>query len=677
MKKFLIYSSIIIFILVSSILIFSCTSEPDYLVLEEPEKSESLEGRSNQEIPPEVEEILHIYEKAVRTRNSGLLEEILTDDALLRFNERSLNQNEIRGLEAIAEFRLMFFGDFGPQEDFRLGEIENTEGDGGYIAIGFEYPYANGNEWFHFRIENGIWRMHTIEITLHQEGECVTNMYQALTDYNRDGFLNGDERTELFNFTWRFYDAPHDVGNQVDEFFDINQDNFIDKGEQRRAAEIHFVLAPQFLRDMFPWENFHIMLDFNEDGIISHEESEQILDYILGELDLNIDRDYLIDMLTWTPFPDALYLPVPREVMNILDTLADANGDGIIDKREHELILTSLVPAHRPPENYLEKAIDRNRDGEIHSSEIKLIMQDSAMGRGMIAEGAEPPYDIRTPIDEMLDHDRDGHVSAEDIEIAILAFSGDTDLVPELSQEFRERLDSNSDGRIEHREIEEGRELFFYPHPVDNNNNFDRELDVNHDGFIDPFELGITAGMTNKGEVPPFDEQINIVRRRSEEDQPDEKTTSTVEEVKSEKGSEYYRKLGTIQDKTLAVVTLSIGTDKIDQETANGVIVFVENAFVNVGKVKVIDRANIQEIFKEYKFQASGVIDETTAVEIGKLSGADIIVIGSINRVGGIFYLNIKLIAVQTAEIVGSSIGQAADATEFLEMTNQAVYKLF
>ena len=103
----------------------------------------------------------------------------------------------------------------------------------------------------------------------------------------------------------------------------------------------------------------------------------------------------------------------------------------------------------------------------------------------------------------------------------------------------------------------------------------------------------------------------------------------------------------------------------------------MENAFVNVGKVKVIDRANIQEIFKEYKFQSSGVIDETTAVEIGKRSGADIIVIGSINRVGGIFYLNIKLIAVQTAEIVGSSIGQAADATEFLEMTNQAVYKLF
>lgn len=75
--------------------------------------------------------------------------------------------------------------------------------------------------------------------------------------------------------------------------------------------------------------------------------------------------------------------------------------------------------------------------------------------------------------------------------------------------------------------------------------------------------------------------------------------------------------------------------------------------------------------------KSTGSIDESTAVKIGQLSGADIIVIGRINRVGGQFYLNIKLITVENAEIIRSSIAQAPDATGFLEMANQSVYKLF
>jgi hypothetical protein len=61
----------------------------------------------------------------------------------------------------------------------------------------------------------------------------------------------------------------------------------------------------------------------------------------------------------------------------------------------------------------------------------------------------------------------------------------------------------------------------------------------------------------------------------------------------------------------------------------------------------------------------------------GMLSGADIIVIGSISYVGRQYYLNIKLISVETGEIIGSSIDIADDATGFYEMCNQAVYKLF
>jgi PBP1b-binding outer membrane lipoprotein LpoB len=98
---------------------------------------------------------------------------------------------------------------------------------------------------------------------------------------------------------------------------------------------------------------------------------------------------------------------------------------------------------------------------------------------------------------------------------------------------------------------------------------------------------------------------------------------------------------------------------------------------VNVGKVRVVDRQNIARIVKEYEFQQSQLTDETTAVRIGKLSGADIIVIGSISYVGERYYLNIKLISVETGEIIGSSIAGSAQASEFYDMCNEAVYRLF
>ena len=99
--------------------------------------------------------------------------------------------------------------------------------------------------------------------------------------------------------------------------------------------------------------------------------------------------------------------------------------------------------------------------------------------------------------------------------------------------------------------------------------------------------------------------------------------------------------------------------------------------WTKIGKVRVVDRQNIAKIVKGYEFQASDLTDESTAVEIGKLAGADIIVIGSINFVGKKYYLNVKLIAVETAEIIGSSISDADDSSEFYEMSNDAVYKLF
>ncbi len=201
----------------------------------------------------------------------------------------------------------------------------------------------------------------------------------------------------------------------------------------------------------------------------------------------------------------------------------------------------------------------------------------------------------------------------------------------------------------------------------------DQELDKNVNGFVEPEEIGIAAGFTEGRPIPSFDERLEQLGWQ--EERVAETTGTKTEETRFE--SEYYKKLGMIQDKKLAVMGINRGTKNVNEETASGVMVFIENAFVNVGKVRVVDRQNIAKIVKEYEFQLSDLADESTAVEIGKLSGADIIVIGSISYVGDMYYLNIKLVSVETAEIIGSSIADAVNAKEFYEMCNEAVFKLF
>ncbi len=220
-----------------------------------------------------------------------------------------------------------------------------------------------------------------------------------------------------------------------------------------------------------------------------------------------------------------------------------------------------------------------------------------------------------------------------------------------------------------------GIDLYLLPRPVNPREPFDSQQDRNRDGFVDPVEIGIAAGVSGLGDIPAFPERLE--RMELEIARESETTVEEQQEGRETYESEFSIKLGRIQDQKLAVVGITSRTRTIEEETAAGVMVFIENAFVNVGKVRVVDRENIAKIVKEYEFQGSDLTDESTAVEIGKLSGADIIVIGSISYVGEIYYLNIKLISVETAEIIGSSIADAVSAKEFYEMCNDAVFKLF
>jgi hypothetical protein len=99
---------------------------------------------------------------------------------------------------------------------------------------------------------------------------------------------------------------------------------------------------------------------------------------------------------------------------------------------------------------------------------------------------------------------------------------------------------------------------------------------------------------------------------------------------------------------TIAVVSIA------SKDTESAVFVVDELAFiiVSAGSFKVVDRKSLEAIRSEQDFQTSGEVDDDSAVSIGKLLGANVVITGSISGVGSTRRLRLKALDVMTAEIV-------------------------
>jgi len=73
---------------------------------------------------------------------------------------------------------------------------------------------------------------------------------------------------------------------------------------------------------------------------------------------------------------------------------------------------------------------------------------------------------------------------------------------------------------------------------------------------------------------------------------------------------------------------------------------------VNLRRFKVMERAALEKVLKEQKLQTSGVVDEKTAVNVGKIAGADAIIIGDISVVGGYAKVTARVIDTETSETI-------------------------
>jgi hypothetical protein len=79
----------------------------------------------------------------------------------------------------------------------------------------------------------------------------------------------------------------------------------------------------------------------------------------------------------------------------------------------------------------------------------------------------------------------------------------------------------------------------------------------------------------------------------------------------------------------------------------------LRSELVQTGKVRVLERSEMDKILKEQGFQKSGACDQAEcAVEAGKLLSVDRMAVGSVGKIGDLFTLSVRLLDVGTGEVV-------------------------
>jgi len=87
------------------------------------------------------------------------------------------------------------------------------------------------------------------------------------------------------------------------------------------------------------------------------------------------------------------------------------------------------------------------------------------------------------------------------------------------------------------------------------------------------------------------------------------------------------------------------------------------NELVALRRFRVIERSAIDKIVSEQKIQASGFVDDKTAVKLGKIAGADALVIGNISATGSAVKVSARLVDVETGETIIAQDANADPAT--------------
>jgi TolB-like protein len=127
--------------------------------------------------------------------------------------------------------------------------------------------------------------------------------------------------------------------------------------------------------------------------------------------------------------------------------------------------------------------------------------------------------------------------------------------------------------------------------------------------------------------------------------------------------------IGIAADVRPTVAILDFESVGSEEHLGKAVSEIMRTELIGTRQFRVVERSQINKALSEQEFQKSGVINENTAVEIGKLLGADLIIIGSVVKIGTSYTINTRMIDIKTGE---AALGKNVTGNDLNLLTNMS-----
>ena len=108
----------------------------------------------------------------------------------------------------------------------------------------------------------------------------------------------------------------------------------------------------------------------------------------------------------------------------------------------------------------------------------------------------------------------------------------------------------------------------------------------------------------------------------------------------------------------------------VDAITAKNITDRFSHEISRTKRFDIVEREMIKKILEEQKFQKSGCVADECAVEIGQMIGVEQIIAGSVSKIENFYSLSIRLISVETGEIIYQDIADyEGSIKDFIQVT--------
>jgi hypothetical protein len=114
------------------------------------------------------------------------------------------------------------------------------------------------------------------------------------------------------------------------------------------------------------------------------------------------------------------------------------------------------------------------------------------------------------------------------------------------------------------------------------------------------------------------------------------------------------------------IAVLDFKTSGVSEREMKSIISLLSNSLFKTGKFTVIDVAQREALLKEIEFSLSDCVEEICQIEIGKQLSAELIVVGSIDKIGSSLVLASKTLETQSGRTVSVADGMYHDLEELV-----------